>query len=75
MKIWDRLKRMKCIDCGKELIKDDKMLIYLCGDPICGFKISFDAFDRTVANLYNKKSRAVGGVDDEERNFEALQNL
>lgn len=67
--VWSRLKNMECPKCKFELMTSKETGDYLCTSFACDFKISKEAFDRTIENLY-KPQRSLPPRD----NFAELQN-
>jgi len=62
--------------CPREECKDGNLLkgnvSYMCDEHLCNFKISFEAFDKLINDLYKpKKERIITNED----NLTALNNL
>lgn len=52
---WGNLKSMKCPKCSQGIEFSINITSYLCIDQlVCRFKISQEAFERTVNSVYKK---------------------
>lgn len=67
---WERLKNMKCPQCGKDLTRAVSHTGYGCFN--CHFTISKEKFDKIVSDLYKPKQKRCSTFEE---NLGELNNL
>lgn len=70
---WANLKNNQCPKCGSILEHDQNSLMHTCPrKEACGFKISDEAFNRVVTQLYKPRTRR---NDDDRETLDFLNNF
>lgn len=70
---WKNLIDCKCPKCGTLLIENKNAFMFVCESQKCDFKISQEAFNRTVKQIYKGFGRTPRQGDDQEA-LEFLNN-
>lgn len=72
-KVWRNLKDNNCPKCAFRLFYQFSISQYSCPNNQCDFKISEEAFNRVIGNMYSTKPREQ--KDEYMDNLEYLNNL
>lgn len=48
---WSNLRNMNCPVCSEKLTEGK--IGYICSDPLCDFRISFDKFQNVIKGMYS----------------------